>query len=132
MKKIAAARLKRLFQKRVQLQMRVPMQARIKPYTTCRGPEQILYTRLPEGMAMPLQTAKPTMAPMLSNPAAAISMDGMTACPHEHVIYLQKIEPSGTMPVMKDHFRGTANGDCLIELWKVCTCTWRWQYEIPT
>ena len=28
---------------------------------------------------MPLQMAKPTMAPMLSSPAAAISIEGMTA-----------------------------------------------------
>ena len=81
-KNTAAARLKRLFQNLVQLHTSVPTQARMRPYTTCNGPEQMLYTRLPEGMAMPLQTAKPTMAPMLSNPADAISMDGMTAQGH--------------------------------------------------
>lgn len=46
---------------------------------TCRGPDRILYTRLPLVMLMPLQIAYPTMAPMESSPAAAISIEGMTA-----------------------------------------------------
>lgn len=97
----AAARLKRLFQKRVQLQMRVPTMARMRPYTTCRGPEQMLYARFPDGMAMPLQMAKPTMAPMLSSPADAISMEGMTAqthaCDFDHRVIFEGAVPGVIM-----------------------------------
>lgn len=35
---------------------------------------------------MPLQMAKPTMAPMLSKPAAAISIDGITAHTQQHIV----------------------------------------------
>ena len=39
----------------------------------------MLYTKLPLVILMPLHTAYPTIAPMESSPAAAISMLGMTA-----------------------------------------------------
>ena len=61
---------------------------------TCSGPLRMLYTRLPEGMAMPLHTAKPTMAVMLSRPAAAISIEGMTA----HIQGLSSCQRTSGLP----------------------------------